>query len=142
MDAASAGDWSPKQISGYLRLNCIRIRHERIYQEIRSDQRGELRSRCRHKMKYRRHVGRQRKTAGRTLIANRVSIHERPAEADSSRFGDWEMDLVIGKGQKSTVLTMVKRYTNILLQKNGPQSCLCAVQERYDCYCCLTKRMC
>lgn len=109
--------WSPEQISGYLRRQGINISHERIYQEIRADETGELRKHCRHKMKYRRHKGRKRKTAGRTLIPNRISIHQRPAEADGTRFGDWEMDLVIGKGQKSAVLTMIERKTNTFLQR-------------------------
>ena len=109
-------DWSPKQISGYLKLNGLNISHERIYQEIRADGSGELRKHCRHKMKYRRHKGHKRKTSGRTLIPNRISIHQRPAEADGTRFGDWEMDLVIGKSQKSAVLTMIERKTNMFLQ--------------------------
>lgn len=109
-------DWSPKQISGYLRLNGINISHERIYQEIRADETGELKKHCRHKMKYRRHKCQKRTTSGRTLIPNRVSIHQRPIEADGTRFGDWEMDLVIGKGQKSAVLTMTERKTNMFLQ--------------------------
>lgn len=109
-------DWSPEQISGHLRREDIAISHERIYQEIRADETGELKKHCRHKMKYRHHKGRKRKTAGRTLIPERISIHERPSEADGTRLGDWEMDLVIGKGQKSAVLTMVERKTNMFLQ--------------------------
>ena len=109
-------DWSPRQISGYLRLEGLRISHERIYQIIRADETGELRKHCRHKLKYRRHKGRKRKPSGRTIIPDRVSIHQRPAEADGTRFGDWEMDLVIGKGQKSAVLTMIERKTNMFLQ--------------------------
>ena len=56
-------------------------------------------------MKYRHHQKKPRKTAGKSLIPDRVSIHDRPEEADGKRFGDWEMDLVIGKEQKSQVLT-------------------------------------
>ena len=109
-------DWSPKQISGYLKREGISISHERIYQEIRADETGHLKSHCRHKMKYRRHKWHRRKSSGRTLIPNRISIHQRPIEADGTRFGDWEMDLVIGKGQKSAVLTMIERKTNMFLQ--------------------------
>ena len=108
--------WSPRQISGYLALEGVFISHERIYQEIRRDRSGELHRHCRHKMKYRRHKYRPKKTAGRTLIPNRVSIHDRPVEADGKRFGDWEMDLVIGKGQKSALLTVVERSTNMFMQ--------------------------
>lgn len=67
-------------------------------------------------MRYRHHKYRKKKTTGRTLIPDRVSIHQRPAEADGTRFGDWEMDLVIGKGQKSAVLTMIERRTNMFFQ--------------------------
>ncbi len=113
-------DWSPKQISGYLRLKGIKISHERIYQEIRQDASGTLKEHCRHKLKYRKKGKRKRKSSGRTLIPNRVSIHQRPAEADGTRFGDWEMDLVIGKGQKSAVLTIIERKTNMFLQCKLP----------------------
>jgi len=109
-------DWSPKQISGYLKREGINISHERIYREIRADETGQLKKHCRHKMKYRRHKWHKRKSSGRTLIPNRRSIHQRPIEADGTRFGDWEMDLVIGKGQKSAVLTMIERKTNMFLQ--------------------------
>ena len=96
-------DWSPKQISGFLKREGINISHERIYREIRADETGLLKKHCRHKMKYRRHKWHKRKSSGRTLIPNRISIHQRPIEADGTRFGDWEMDLVIEKGQKSAV---------------------------------------
>ena len=49
-------------------------------------------------MKYRRYKKVARKT--------RVSIHERPSEADGRRFGDWKMDLIVGKGQKGHILTL------------------------------------
>lgn len=109
-------DWSPKQISGKLALEGIHISHERIYQEIRKDQTGELKKHCRHKMKYRHHIQHKTKTAGKSLIPDRVSIHERPIEADGKRFGDWEMDLVIGKEQESAVLTIIERSTNMFFQ--------------------------
>ena len=107
-------DWSPKQISGYLSLRSIRISHETIYKRIREDGSGELRRHCRHKMKYRHHVKAARKTRA-TNIPDRKSIHDRPAEADGHRFGDWEMDLIIGKGQKSAILTLCERSRNYLL---------------------------
>ncbi len=109
-------DWSPKQISGKLALDGIHISHERIYQEIRKDQTGELTKHCRHKMKYRHHIQHKTKTAGKSLIPDRVSIHERPIEADGKRFGDWEMDLVIGKEHASAVLTIIERSTNMFFQ--------------------------
>ena len=112
-------DWSPKQISGYLSMKSEYISHETIYKRIRSDESGELRSHCRHKLKYRRHV----KVARKTKVCNipgRTSIHDRPAEADGKRFGDWEMDLIIGKGQKSAILTLCERSKNYLLMAKLP----------------------
>lgn len=112
--------WSPEQIAGYLKKQGIHISKERIYQEIRSDNTGELKECCHHKMKYRHHQEKPYKTAGKSMIPNRVSIHERPSEANGKRFGDWEMDLVIGKEQKSAVLTLLERSQNMLLQTKIP----------------------
>ena len=91
---------------------------ERIYQAIRRN--PELAKYCHHKMKYRRHQAKAYKTAGRSLIPDRVSIHQRPKEADGTRFGDWEMDLVIGSDQKSAVLTIIERSKLFCLQKKLP----------------------
>lgn len=107
--------WSPEQISGYLKLKGVFISKERIYQEIRThlDKYGKF---THHGMRYRRHQARPYKTAGKSMIPDRVSIHDRPAEADGTRFGDWEMDLVIGAEQKSAILTIIERSTNIFMQ--------------------------
>lgn len=113
-------DWSPRQISGYLSTKSEYISHETIYKRIRSDKSGELRSHCRHKLKYRHHVKVVRKTKVRN-IPDRTSIHDRPAEADGKRFGDWEMDLIIGKGQKGAILTLCERSKNYLLMAKLPQ---------------------
>ena len=110
--------WSPEQISGWLRKKGDLISKERIYQEIR--RRPELHQYCHHKMKYRHHKQKQYRTAGKSLIPNRVSIHERPKEADGKRFGDWEMDLVIGAEQKSAVLTLFERSTSMFMQYKLP----------------------
>lgn len=112
--------WSPEQISGHLKSKGICISKERIYQEIRADKSGELKEYCHHKMKYRHHQDKPYKTAGKSMIPNRVSIHDRPKEADGKRFGDWEMDLIIGKEQKSAVLTLLERSQNMLLQTKLP----------------------
>lgn len=112
-------EWSPCQISGHMKMKGLMISHESIYSIIRSDESGELRSHCRHGMKYRRHVKVQRKTRVRN-IPDRVSIHERPPEADGRRFGDWEMDLILGKGQKSAILTLCERSRNYMMMARLP----------------------
>ena len=107
--------WSPRQISGRLKLEGINVSHEAIYALIRKDESGELASHCRHKMKYKRKASHRHETKA-TNIRNRVSIHERPAEADGKRFGDWEMDLIVDK-DSNAILTLTERSTNFLLME-------------------------
>lgn len=112
--------WSPAQISGALAKEGIKISHETIYKIIRADETGELSENCRHKMKYKRH-GRKKHTTKATNIKNRVSIHERPKEANGTRFGDWEMDLIVDK-YGHALLTLTERSTNFIIivkLKNG-----------------------
>ncbi len=108
--------WSPMQISGYLAREGTRVSHETIYKMIRTDETGELAAHCRHKMKYRRSGRRRRPQSKATNKRNRVSIHERPPEADGTRFGDWEMDLIVDK-YGNAILTLVERSTNYLLME-------------------------
>lgn len=112
-------DWSPRQISGYLKTKGIYISHETLYRRIREDGSGGLAWHCRHGMKYRRHKRRRRPTVA-TNIPDRKSIHERPAAADGRRFGDWEMDLIVGAGQKSAILTLCERSRNCLIMERLP----------------------
>lgn len=107
--------WSPRQISGRLRLEGINVSHEAIYGLIRKDGSGGLASHCRHKMKYKRKASRRHETKA-TNIRNRVSIHQRPAEADGRRFGDWEMDLIVDR-DGNAILTLTERSTNFLLME-------------------------
>lgn len=46
-------------------------------------------------------------TTDRGLIRDRVSISERPSCVDTSRFGDWEGDTVIGKQGTGAIVTHV-----------------------------------
>ena len=78
---------SPKQISGYLAKVGVKISHETIYKMIRNDASSTLAANCRHKIRYR-HSPRYRHETKAPGIRNRVSIYERPKEADGSRFGD------------------------------------------------------
>lgn len=109
-------DWSPRQTAGYMSKEGKHISHELIYRYIRADESGELARHCRHGMKYNRH-GRQDRTTKVKNIPNRTSIHERPAEADGKRFGDWEMDTIVGKDGKGAILTLTERSTNFILME-------------------------
>nr|CDL66747.1 unnamed protein product [uncultured bacterium] len=113
-------DWSPEQISADMKKRGKNISHELIYRNIRADESGELASHCRHKMKYNRH-GRPDRTTKVKNIPGRVSIHDRPAEADGTRFGDWEMDTIVGKDGKGAIVTLTERSTNMLLMARLPQ---------------------
>ena len=76
---------------------------------------GELARNCRHKMKYTRKNKGTHVTKA-TNIKNRVSIHERPQEANGKRFGDWEMDLIVDK-DGNAIITMIERSTNYLMMQ-------------------------
>lgn len=111
--------WSPEQIVGYCEKNTIpMVSVERIYQHIRSDKDngGSLYKLTRHQLKYR-----KRPVGKHFPIANRVSIEERPKIVDSrERFGDWEMDTIIGSYQQGAILTLTERKTNFVFIKQLP----------------------
>lgn len=126
------GQWSPEQISGELAKKGIKISHETIYKYIRKDKAngGILYTFCRHKLKHKkRHVGKSK-----SQIKNRQSIDLRPPEANGERFGDFEMDTIIGKGHKGAILTIVERNKNMLFMrklphgKNAKETALTAVR--------------
>ncbi len=115
---------SPEQISGRLKIEeVMKISHETIYKFIWADKKtgGKLYQLLRHNgKKYNKRDG---KTAGRGCIKNRVDIDQRPAIVEEkSRFGDIELDTVIGKqGSHPVLVTAVDRYskfTKISLAKD------------------------
>ena len=120
LDLLKEDYWSPEQISADMKSRGKNISHELIYRHIRADQSGELASYCRHKMKYNRHVRPNRTTKVKN-IPDRVSIHQRPAEADGTRFGDWEVDTIVGKDGKGAILTLTERSTNMILMERLPE---------------------
>lgn len=108
--------WSPKQIVGYCKKHLIEmVSHERIYQFLREDKAkgGELYKHCRHRLKHR-----KRPIGKRFPIKDRVSIEERPEIVNKkTRFGDWEMDTIIGANHEGAILTLVERQTNFFMLK-------------------------
>jgi len=109
--------WSPEQIVGFAEQNKIpMVSHERIYQFIREDKKndGLLWTHTRHKLKHR-----KRPVAGKqTNIKNKVSIELRPSIVDTQeRYGDWEIDTIIGENQKGAILTITERKTGFLLME-------------------------
>ena len=117
-DKLTTEQWSPEQISGRLAPQGIHISHETIYRIIRLDKRqgGTLYTHCRHRLKHR------KRPVGGSIkhIPNRVSISERPKEANGKRKGDWEMDTIVGKGNNGAIVTLVERSTGLLIMRLLP----------------------
>ena len=107
--------WSPDQVSGWLRQEKnIAISYETIYQYIWADKKsgGHLFEHLRRKGNVYQSRSKD-KQAGRGFIKNRISIDERPQVVDDkSRIGDWEINLVIGKGHIDALVTIVERKTS------------------------------
>ena len=111
--------WSPAQIVGVLRKEGTHICKQTIYNHIHADPSGKLLANTRHKGKYNKSV-KKTKRPTKSKIKNRVSIHDRPAEADGIRFGDWEMDLIIGKNGYGAILVLTERSTNYAIIEKLP----------------------
>ena len=111
-------DWSPAQIAGVLRKEGIHIVKQTIYNHVHADTSGRLAPHMPHELRYTRRVRVSRPTKA-TNIANRTSIHQRPAEADGRRFGDWEMDTIIDS-YGHAILTLTERSTNFILMERLP----------------------
>lgn len=108
-------DASPEQISGRLkRERTVSISHEAIYCFIWQDKRfgGALFKHLRHRHKpYNKRSG---KNAGRGLIPNRVGIEMRPAMVNlKKRFGDLELDTIVGAGHRGFVVSAVDRASKL-----------------------------
>ena len=103
--------WSPEQISGHLKhFGEFTISHETIYRHVWADQRrgGDLYVHLRGSRKQRRKRYRSRDFRGK--LANKRMIGERPAAVEGRRqFGHWEIDTVMGKGEKDCIVTLVER---------------------------------
>ncbi|MDP3877946.1 MAG: IS30 family transposase [Methylobacter sp.] len=119
IDAKIVIDWSPEQISGWLKVDQgIKISHERIYQHIWMDKRhgGTLYQHLRQSNKKRKKKYGSKDKRGQ--IRNRVSIDERPEiVTQKARIGDWEIDTVIGKNHQGALVTIVDRVSKFTLIK-------------------------
>jgi len=111
-------DWSPEQVSGWLRKNVgVQVSHEWIYQHILMDKRagGDLHRHLRCRKRRRKRYGSYDR---RGKLKNRVSIDERPAIVDTrQRLGDWEVDTIIGKGHRQTIVSLTERTSRLALLK-------------------------
>src|ERR1700675_2221175 len=115
-------DWSPEQISGWLRNQYpnderMRVSHETIYRSLFVQTRGVLKRELMDYLRSKRRMRRSRHASvhGHGRIVDAVSIRERPAEAEDRAIpGHWEGDLLSG-GENSYIATLVERHSRFLM---------------------------
>lgn len=106
--------WSPEQIAGIAKRIGYSVSHEWIYRYVMLDKRcgGKLFKHLR-----RRHKRYKKGLHGkRELIPNLTGIEDRPLIVDTkNRFGDWEIDTVLGKQGTGAIVSIVERKTKLYL---------------------------
>jgi IS30 family transposase len=117
-------DWSPEQISGWLKRRypnneSMRVSHETIYRSLFIQARGVLKKELMQHLRSRRQIRRSvhAKAAGqsRGQIVDAISISERPAEIEDRAIpGHWEGDLLSGTGN-SHIATLVERHSRFTI---------------------------
>lgn len=111
-------DWSPQQISAFLKVEYaqdpqMQISHETIYLSLFVQSRGALRQELARHLRTRRLVRQPKKqlSSRRGQIVDKIMISERPAEvADRAVPGHWEGDLLVGT-RTTAIGTLVERST-------------------------------
>jgi transposase, IS30 family len=119
-------DWSPEQVSGFLRAEGIlSISHEAIYIHVWADKRagGDLWRHLRQAAKRRRKRYGAYDSRGR--LAGKRHISERPPEAEERiEVGHWEIDTVMGTEHgRNSVVTLVERATGYLVMGKLARHC-------------------
>lgn len=108
--------WSPQQIAGRShREGPQKVSHEYIYSLIIKNRRdgGKLHRLLKRFGKRKQRLG--KRVYNQATIPGRISIAERPKIVDSRcRLGDLEGDLIVGRYQKSHLLTIVDRRSRFL----------------------------
>ena len=115
--------WSPRQISGWLRREFpadqdMQVSHETIYKSLFVQARGVLKKELMAHLRTRRQM-RQAKSGtlknGLGSIVDAISIRERPAEAEDRAVpGHWEGDLLAGSNN-THIATLVERHTRFAI---------------------------
>jgi IS30 family transposase len=122
-------DWSPEQISGWLKRRypsneSMRVSHETIYRSLFIQARGVLKKELIQHLRSKRLIRRSRhaQAAGqsRGQIVDAISISERPAEIEDRAIpGHWEGDLLSGTGN-SHIATLVERHSRFTILVKVP----------------------
>ena len=132
-------DYSPEQIVGTLKKqgrDTVSI--ERIYQHIWKEKKNGNSLHTHLRNQGRRYRKRGNLKDNRGIIKNRVAIDKRPKIVDErSRFGDLEVDLIIGKNHKQAIVTINDRASGMLKMKkvhskNAAQVSQAIIEELQD----------
>ena len=117
-------DWSPEQISGWLKSEYpederMRVSHETIYRSLFIQARGVLKKELIQHLRFRRRIRRSRHARDHGhrsgQIVDAISIRERPAEIEDRAIpGHWEGDL-IGGTKNSHIATLVERHSRFTM---------------------------
>jgi len=113
-------DWSPEQVSGWLKLQypkdeSLRVSHETIYRSLFLQARGVLKKELIGHLRSRRCIRRSQHSSksghSQGQIVEAISIRERPAEIEDRAVpGHWEGDLISGT-KNSHIVTLVERHS-------------------------------
>jgi len=117
-------DWSPEQISGWLKTQysddqSLRVSHETIYRSLFIQARGVLKKELMDHLRSKRRMRRSRHASvsgqSRGQIVDAISIRERPAEIEDRAVpGHWEGDLLSG-AKNSYMATLVERHSRFAM---------------------------
>jgi IS30 family transposase len=116
-------EWSPEQISGWLRLThpdrpSWKLCHETIYQALYHGGRGGLSRELTKALRTGRPLRKRRRRAHERsprFIAPAQLIDARPEHVHvRQRVGDWEGDLIVGASSRSAIGTVVDRHSKYL----------------------------
>ena len=143
-EALLSEDYSPEQVHGLLTsLGEESMSVEYIYQQIYADKKagGDLYTHLRRQGRRYHKRGFGKKYRG---IVGRVDIKQRPAIVESrSRFGDLEVDLIIGKDHKGAILTINDRASGVLKmckveskEAHVVSQAICSLLEEWKPYLC------
>jgi transposase, IS30 family len=123
ISAGLAEQHSPEQILGRCQregeaMVCVQSIYNYLWQEAQAG--GKLYKNLRHAR--RSHRKKYAKPERRFKVKDKKSIEDRPSEvAEKKRFGDWEVDTIMGKDHQGAILTLTERTCNYILTAKLPQ---------------------
>jgi IS30 family transposase len=135
-------DWSPEQISGWLKIQYrddegMRVSHETIYRSLFIQARGVLKKELIVHLRSKRRIRRSQHARifndSRGQIADAVSIREHPAEIEDRAVpGHWEGDLIAGtkNGHIATLVERHSRFTALVKVRRKDTAAVVAALSR------------